>query len=390
MARLHRDKNFLVSHCSTSYQQFFKTMHPKLKILFVDDEPHILEALSQLFDSMYDVHTANSGAEAIEYVKRTPDVAIVVSDQRMPQMKGIDVLKAIKEISPDTVRILLTGYADADAILDSVNVGEVFRYVKKPWNTEQIREVMSLAALTYTTRKQAKSSAPKPTAPSPTPQATNTITTAMEQLLKQKSVEENFFNKLSNTHKASSTDEVFERAFLGKSGKPKILVVDDEQGVLVALSQLLSDEYEVITCQSADEAVKLLEQDSFVTLLLTDQRMPKKTGTELLIDSREIAPLVPKVLITAYTDVEDVIRLINEGQIFRYIQKPWNPEKLRETIAEAVMLYKHQITAHLSSRTETENVADKKETPATANTPASPDDALAKLKALSELAKKTS
>jgi len=70
MACLHRDKNFLVSHCSTSYQQFFKTMHPKLKILFVDDEPHILEALSQLFDSMYDVHTANSGAEAIEYVKR--------------------------------------------------------------------------------------------------------------------------------------------------------------------------------------------------------------------------------------------------------------------------------------------------------------------------------
>ncbi len=366
-------------------------MHPKLKILFVDDEPHILEALSQLFDSMYDVHTANSGAEAIEYVRQTPDIAIVVSDQRMPQMKGIDVLKAIKEISPDTVRILLTGYADADAILDSVNVGEVFRYIKKPWSTEQIREVMSLAAMTYTTRKQAKSSAPKPTAPPPTPQPVNTITAAMEQLLKQKSVEENFFNKLSDTHKASSTEEVFERAFLGKSGKPKILVVDDEQGVLVALSQLLSDEYEVITCQSADEAVKLLEQDSFVTLLLTDQRMPKKTGTELLIDSRSIAPLVPKVLITAYTDVEDVIRLINEGQIFRYIQKPWNPEKLRETITEAVMLYKHQITSHLSSRVDSEDIANKaKGTSPATNAQGSPDDALAKLKALSELAKKTS
>ncbi len=387
--KLFAPKRFFFSFPLLFFNNSFRTMHPKLKILFVDDEPHILEALSQLFDSMYDVHTANSGAEAIEYVRQTPDVAIVVSDQRMPQMKGIDVLKAIKDISPDTVRILLTGYADADAILDSVNVGEVFRYVKKPWSTEQIREVMSLAAMTYTTRKQAKSSAPKPTAPPPTPQPANTITAAMEQLLKQKSVEENFFNKLSDAHKVGSTEEVFERAFLGKSGKPKILVVDDEQGVLVALSQLLSDEYEVITCQSADEAVKLLEQDSFVTLLLTDQRMPKKTGTELLIDSREIAPLVPKVLITAYTDVEDVIRLINEGQIFRYIQKPWNPEKLRETIAEAVMLYKHQITSHLSSRTETERVADKKETPAT-NAQGSPDDALAKLKALSELAKKTS
>ncbi len=368
-------------------------MSPKLKILFVDDEPHILEALSQLFDMLYDVHTANSGAEAIEYVRQTPDIAIVVSDQRMPQMKGIDVLKHIKAISPDTVRILLTGYADADAILDSVNVGEVFRYVKKPWNTEQIKEVISLAAMTYTTRKEAvKNSAlaQKSVQPAPAPQPTNTITAAMEQLLRQKSIEDNFFMRLSDAHKADSTEEVFERAFLGKSGKPKILVVDDEPSVLVALSQLLSDEYEVITCQSADEAVKLLKQDSFVTLLLTDQRMPKKTGTELLIDSREIAPLVPKVLITAYTDVEDVIRLINEGQIFRYIQKPWDPKKLRETIAEAVMLYKHQITSQLSSHTQSQRVAEKaNHASATANAQPSSDDALAKLKALSELARKT-
>lgn len=368
-------------------------MSPKLKILFVDDEPHILEALSQLFDALYDVHAASSGAEAIDYVRQNPDVAIVVSDQRMPQMKGIDVLKTIKAISPDTVRILLTGYADADAILDSVNVGEVFRYVKKPWNTNQIREVMSLAAMTYETRKKANASkaVPEPPASATPPQPVDTITAAMEQLLKQKSVEENFFNKLSATHRAASTEEIFEKAFLSKSGKPKILVVDDEQGVLVALSQLLSDEYEVIACQSADEAVKLLQQDSFVTLLLTDQRMPKKTGTELLIDSREIAPLVPKVLITAYTDVEDVIRLINEGQIFRYIQKPWNPEKLRETIAEAVMLYKRQITSQLSSHAQSAQTADKvKDSSTAANAQPSPDDALAKLKALSEMAKKTS
>lgn len=365
---------------------------PKLKVLFVDDEPHILEALSQLFDSAYDTYVASSGAEAIDFAKRTPDLAIVVSDQRMPQMKGVEVLKSVRQISPDTIRILLTGYADADAILDSVNVGEVFRYVKKPWNTEQIREVMSLAAMTYTTRKKAKDAKQEPPIISEPLSPTNAITTAMEQLLKQKSVEESFFNKLSDAHHAETSEAVFEQAFLSKSGKPKVLVVDDEQGVLVALSQLLSEEYEVITCQSADEAVRLLEQDSFVTLLLTDQRMPKKTGTELLIDSREIAPLVPKVLITAYTDVEDVIRLINEGQIFRYIQKPWNPEKLRETIAEAVMLYKHQITAQLASRSGMERTSEKFKEDFSAPTQSdhSPDDALLKLKALSEMVKKIS
>jgi response regulator RpfG family c-di-GMP phosphodiesterase len=367
---------------------------PKLKALFIDDEPHILEALSQLFDGVYETHIANSGAEAIEIAKRLPDLAIVVSDQRMPHMKGVDVLKNIRQILPDAIRILLTGYADADAILDSVNVGEVFRYVKKPWNTEQLREVMSLAAMTYETRKKAKEAkSSKPLKALEPPAPVNPITTAMEQLLKQKSVEENFFAKLSDAHRAGSSEEIFDRAFLSKSGKPKILVVDDEQGVLVSLSQLLSEEYDVITCQSADDAVRLLEQDSFVTLLLTDQRMPKKTGTELLIDSRDIAPLVPKVLITAYTDVEDVIRLINEGQIFRYIQKPWNPEKLRETIAEAVMLYKHQITAQLSSRDGLAKSSEKPpEEPARTMPaePPSPDDALAKLKALSEMAKKIS
>lgn len=365
-------------------------MSQKLKILFVDDEPHILEALSQLFDSQYDVQVANGGEEAIEIAKKTPDLAIVVSDQRMPQMKGIDVLKAIKEIAPDAMRILLTGYADADAILDSVNVGEVFRYVKKPWNTEQLREVVSLAAMTYSTRKKAKeNAAPKPSAPAP---PVHSVASAMDQLAKQRLVEENFFNKLSDAHRADSYDEIFERAFLGETGKPKILVVDDEQGVLDSLSELLSKDYEVIACRSADEALKLLRQDSFVTVVLTDQRMPKKSGADLLIESREIAPLVPKILITAYTDVEDVIRLINEGQIFRYVQKPWQPDKLREIVSEAVMLYKSQIVSRLAARAETAQRADKEslQTQTQSGAPVSPADALAKLKALSELVKKSS
>ncbi|MCS6990029.1 MAG: response regulator [Chloroherpetonaceae bacterium] len=368
-------------------------MSQKLKILFVDDEPHVLEALLQLFDDRYDAHGANGGAEAIEFAKRNPDLAIVVSDQRMPQMKGIDVLKAIKEIRPDAIRILLTGYADADAILDSVNVGEVFRYVKKPWNAEQLREVISLAAMTYSTRKKAKEVvAQKPAEPSVSCLPHDSLSLAMEQLLKQKAIEENFFAKLSDAHRADAIDEIFERAFLGKSGKPKILVVDDEQGTLEALWQLLSDDYEVIACQSADEALKLLRQDSFVTLLLTDQRMPKKSGADLLVESRELAPLVPKILITAYTDVEDVIRLINEGQIFRYIQKPWHPDKLRETVAEAVMLYKSQIMSQLASRKEGAQKTDggSEQTAKRDASPTSPSDALAKLKALSELVKKTS
>ncbi len=357
----------------------------KLKMLFVDDEPHILEGLSQLFDLDYDVHTANSGAEAIALAKETPDLAIVISDQRMPQMKGIDVLKAIKEISPDTIRILLTGYADADAILDSVNVGEVFRYVKKPWQPDNLKSIVSLAAATYANRRKVKGKTElSPAVQGATPKSP--VNAVLNELQKQQSTEEKFFSKLSQK---ASGENVFEKAFHGETNKPKILVVDDEQGVLTALSQLLSDTYDVITCKSADEAITRLNEDSFVTLLLTDQRMPKKSGTELLIESRDLAPLVPKILITAYTDVEDIIRLINEGQIFRYIQKPWNPEKLRATIMEAVELYRYQVTSKLGA-----TPAEKQQEEVASTTPTQPKtgqkSAINTLAALSVLAKRKS
>ncbi len=357
----------------------------KLKMLFVDDEPHILEGLSQLFDLDYEVHTANSGAEAIAFAKETSDLAIVISDQRMPQMKGIEVLKAIKEVSPDTIRILLTGYADADAILDSVNVGEVFRYVKKPWQPDNLKAIVSLAAATYTSRKKIKEkNEVAPTVQEVMPKSP--LNTVLNELQKQQTTEEKFFSKLSQK---VGGDNAFEKAFYGKTNKPKILVVDDEQGVLTALSQLLSDTYDVITCKSADEAITHLNEDSFVTLLLTDQRMPKKTGTELLIESRDFAPLVPKILITAYTDVEDIIRLINEGQIFRYIQKPWNPEKLRETIMEAVELYRYQLTSKLGATSHEQKPAEVAST--TPTQPATGQKAaMNTLAALSQLAKRKS
>jgi response regulator RpfG family c-di-GMP phosphodiesterase len=358
----------------------------KLKALFVDDEPMILEGLSQLFDMTYDVYTACSGQEAIDYARQTPDLAIVVSDQRMPGLKGIDVLRAIKEISPDTIRILLTGFADADAILDSVNVGEVFRYVRKPWNPDELTALLSLAAATYLDRKKIKAKAqPKIPEPAPSLSALPSLQNlALPELQKQQTIEENFLDRL-----AKFSEHSVERAFHSESGKPKILVVDDEQGVLTALSQLLSDSYEVFTARSADEAMELLRKDSFMTLLLTDQRMPKKTGTDFLIESREIAPIVPKILITAYTDVEDIIRLINEGQIYRYIQKPWDPEKLRATIHEAIELYLYQVKSKLGEYEHTRPTADDHGAQRT-DASASTTNVLNSLQALSQMVKQQS
>ncbi len=320
----------------------------KLSVLFVDDEPHVLESLRELFARRYKVFTTTSGEEALEIVKNN-NIAIVVSDQRMPGMKGVEVLRAIRELSPNTMRLLLTGFADVDAILDSVNVGEVFRYVKKPWDVNELTAILLLAENTFLSKLRATESSYKTTTKTPDP-ALRHITlppAVLQELRRRQDAEEKFFQRVNERLKQGIAPE---KLLESESGKPKLLVVDDEPSVLDSLTELLADRYEVLASQTADEALRMLERDVLIAALISDQRMPSKTGTSLLIEVSSIAPLIPKILITAYTDVEDVVRLINEGQIHRYIQKPWDSRKLKAAIAEAVELYRERLVVYLAER----------------------------------------
>ena len=83
--------------------------------------------------------TAENGALALEFVKRF-GIHVVVSDQRMPSMTGVELLRQVKELSPNSVRMLLTGYSDLAAIVGSINEGEVFRFVKKPWDNAEMQK----------------------------------------------------------------------------------------------------------------------------------------------------------------------------------------------------------------------------------------------------------
>jgi hypothetical protein len=107
----------------------------------------------------------------------------------------------------------------------------------------------------------------------------------MMHLKRQQLIEEEFFERL-NQKVEESQSKNYESAFCGQGGKPKLLVVDDEPSVLEALTELFREEYDVICKTSAVEALQLLEKDAFVALILTDQRMPGKTGANLLIESR--------------------------------------------------------------------------------------------------------
>lgn len=115
-------------------------------ILFVDDEINVLKAMRRIFhQESYRLLTAQSGTEALKVLQDQPPVHVVVCDYRMPGMTGAEVLKKIKATWPNTIRIMLTGYADVDAVMGAVNDGAVYKFITKPWNDHDIRLTISLA-----------------------------------------------------------------------------------------------------------------------------------------------------------------------------------------------------------------------------------------------------
>jgi putative two-component system response regulator len=128
----------------------------KFRLLFVDDEPDILDSLRRAFRREYEVLTATSGAEGIEVLK-TERIDLIVSDQRMPDVSGDEVLKFAMQSQPEAIRILLTGYSDMESLVRSVNEAGIYKYITKPWEPEMLRltVVRALESLSLTRRLSA-------------------------------------------------------------------------------------------------------------------------------------------------------------------------------------------------------------------------------------------
>lgn len=122
------------------------------KIMIVDDEPANLRLLERLFRRDYEVITAASGAEALQLLSRH-DVALLITDQRMPGMTGIELLKQTVSFRPHMVRIILTGYTDIGALVEAINCGHVYKYVTKPWSNDDLRLTVERALEHYETNR---------------------------------------------------------------------------------------------------------------------------------------------------------------------------------------------------------------------------------------------
>lgn len=275
----------------------------KHKILFVDDEPQIVQSLSLLFDD-YDVLTATSGEEALKYFNsgNVPDV--VVSDQRMPMMTGVELLQRVRAISPNTVRILLTGYSDLDAVIDSVNAGEIFRYINKPWNSAKLKDTVALACQ-FSDRLK---SAPPP------PPSKTTSAPPSAGVLSALGVQVPTSTAPDHHH---------------------LLFIDPNPANLQAYKDLLASSYIVHTALDANEAFNVLKTTP-VDVLITEVNLGTMSAVDFLAAVSASYPDVVSILLSSSRDASIAIRLINEVQIFRYLVKPFQRQLLKSAIELAI------------------------------------------------------
>ena len=125
----------------------------KYRILAVDDEPANLHLLRRTFRQEYDIELAESGSEALEILKKHP-VDIIITDQRMPGMTGVEMLAESRLTHPDAVRMILTAYTDVKDIIDSINKGHIYRYILKPWSPEDLKVTVTRALDHYRLEQQ--------------------------------------------------------------------------------------------------------------------------------------------------------------------------------------------------------------------------------------------
>jgi len=139
---------------SANHQPIPQKSLGKPKLLVVDDEPDNLDLLYRTFRRDFYVLRAESGKSALEVLAAEGEVAVIISDQRMPEMKGTEFLSKTVPQFPNTIRIILTGFTDVEDLVEAINAGQVYRYITKPWDPSELKAVVKTAVETYELSKR--------------------------------------------------------------------------------------------------------------------------------------------------------------------------------------------------------------------------------------------
>ena len=129
----------------------------KPNILYVDDERQNLVSFKASFRREYEIFIAGSGDEALQTLKSQPQIAVVISDQRMPGMTGVQLFEKILSVNPDPVRMVMTGYSDMEAIVQAINKGKIYYYISKPWKRDELKVIIENALEAYRLKTENRS-----------------------------------------------------------------------------------------------------------------------------------------------------------------------------------------------------------------------------------------
>ncbi|MDH4315704.1 MAG: response regulator [Gammaproteobacteria bacterium] len=373
-------------------------MSNKARILFVDDEQRVLNSMRGMFRRDYELFLTTDGKEAITIAQNNP-IDVIVADQRMPGMTGVEVLGKMKTLSPRTVRILLTGYADPAAVEGSINIGEVFRFLSKPCPPQLLRDTLGLAIAAARTKARTQalkpptaqprpaSQTPQPAArplpavnPSPRPPQTSAAPSAPGQAPvpdRKQAPPEVQLQDNENTEPALpildetgaprlATDESASRWM----SVTNVVMAEDrnsESQENVALSETNEQIAEVpivvftVDSEFAATAIRAIGADRSATLattlvkvahaieaqhagvLVTDFTSNSALLQRMIGVLKVHVPQLATIVVSSQRDSTDMINLINYGQVFRYLVKPVEPGQLRSDINAAAIHYLHLV-----------------------------------------------
>jgi eukaryotic-like serine/threonine-protein kinase len=258
---------------------------PRARVLFVDDEERILTALKTIFRGRYHVLTAANGKEALDFISKFK-IPVIVSDQRMPGMLGVELLRRARDLSPDSVRILLTGYSDLASIVGSINEGEVYRFISKPWDNQELQQVVAEAV------------------------------DIGQQLLER------------NRPKQPPPPKI----------DAAILLLEQRPGLHQALTKLVGSSYELVYASGIEQALAELEARE-IGVFIADIDAEFENYLILFNLLKRKYPQILVVVLTSASDSEMVIHLINEAQIYRFLNKPVNMGLLQQHLSSAITRY---------------------------------------------------
>ena len=300
------------------------------RLLFVDDEQRVLNSMRIMFRRQFDLFLASHGAEALDIVK-AKNIDVIVADHRMPKMTGVEVLSKVRDLSPRTVRILLTGYADLDAVEGSINESEVFRFLTKPCAPKQLRETIELAAKLA---RETPAPEPKPElAPAETLEIimeADTVTeiggpqTAHEHAAKRApaaSVRPDSTARMQAPQFAPQPDLDPAAPVKSASGGLGIVVFSSDNEVISAVQQAVRGRLPVYNAGNVVHVVKILTEHR-PGVLVTDVSEDKATIQAMTARLKEHLPELVTIAVSQHRDVLDMVWLINHGQIFRFLRKP--------------------------------------------------------------------